>query len=116
MRHESGMVLPLVREGEEGYGTEMPEWKYKYVYTVTEPGVQRVYFRNILNEEDGQPRISLSKPNTSTPCIVSLLFAGSSQKSITVVGLGSIMEQKVEETFADDEKILTVWCRRRKEP
>ena len=36
MRHESGMVLPLVREGEEGYGTEMPEWKYKYVYTVTE--------------------------------------------------------------------------------
>ena len=88
VRHESGMVLPLVREGEEGYGTEMPEWKYKYVYTVTEPGVQRVYFRNILNEEDGATKdISIEAEHFNTMHRV-FTFAGSSQKSITVVGLG----------------------------
>lgn len=106
VRHESGMVLPLVREGEEGYGTEMPEWKYKYVYTVTEPGVQRVYFRNILNEEDGATKdISIEAEHFNTMHRV-FTFAGSSQKSITVVGLGEYNGAEGGGDFADDEKIL----------
>lgn len=61
IRSASGMVLPIVRLGEEGYGDEFEvdtnndgiiessHFGYKYVYTVNSPGVQRLYFENILH-------------------------------------------------------------------
>ena len=61
IRSAAGQVLPIVRLGEEGYGEqfvidtngdgtpESSDFGYKYVYTVNSPGVQRVYFENILN-------------------------------------------------------------------
>lgn len=52
IRSESGIVLPIVRKGEEGYG-EDNEIGYKFKYTITEKGTQRVYFENVLQEADG---------------------------------------------------------------
>lgn len=58
-RAATGQVLPIVREGEDGYGenftvlapdsTEVSDIGYKYKIRVTEPGQHRVYFQNILN-------------------------------------------------------------------
>lgn len=48
VRSSSGMNLPVIRKGEEGYGKEENSIGYKYVYTVTKPGVQRLYFQTIL--------------------------------------------------------------------
>ncbi len=45
-------TLPIIREGEEGYG-EPNSFGYKYVFEVEEAGVQRVYMRNSMYEEDG---------------------------------------------------------------
>lgn len=52
VRNASGMVLPVSVEGEEGYG-EDNGIGYKYVLTVTEPGVQRVYLKTILGHDTG---------------------------------------------------------------
>lgn len=64
IRSAAGQVLPIVRLGEEGYGEqfdidtdgdgvpESSDFGYKYVYTVNAPGVQRVYFENILHATD----------------------------------------------------------------
>ena len=60
-RAATGQVLPIVREGEDGYGknftvyapdsTKVSDIGYKYKVRVTEPGQHRVYFENILNME-----------------------------------------------------------------
>ncbi len=58
IRNASGMVLPVVRAGDKEwyssgdissvYNDSEPD--YKFVYTAEGPGVQRVYFENILNQ------------------------------------------------------------------
>ena len=63
VRSQSGQVLPIVRRGEDGYGqiftttaddgTEVNDVGYKYVFTVTEPGMQRLYLENILASSEG---------------------------------------------------------------
>lgn len=60
IRNASGMVLPVMRAGDKEwyssgdissvYGDAEPD--YKFVYTAEVPGVQRVYFENILNQEE----------------------------------------------------------------
>ncbi len=52
---EEDYDLPVVRKGEEGYFGEDNAMGYKYVFEVTTPGVQRVYFTNQLysTSEDG---------------------------------------------------------------
>lgn len=52
VRNESGMVLPVVKTGDEGYG-EDNGIGYKYVLTVTRTGKQRVYLETILEKETG---------------------------------------------------------------
>ena len=52
IRSASGMVLPIVRKGEQGYG-EDNGIGYKYKYTIAQKGIQRVYFENILSVGDG---------------------------------------------------------------
>lgn len=53
IRNESGMVLPVIRDDEEGYG-EDNGIGYKYVLTVNGAGKQRVYLETILEHETGQ--------------------------------------------------------------
>ena len=53
VRNASGMVLPVILKGQEGYG-EDNGIGYKYVLTITEPGVQRIYFKTILGHETGE--------------------------------------------------------------
>ena len=52
VRNASGMVLPVIFKGEEGYGADNGIG-YKYVLKVTEPGVQRVYLKTIHGHETG---------------------------------------------------------------
>ena len=52
VRNASGMVLPVIVKGEEGYGTDNGVG-YKYVLTVEQPGVQRVYLETILGHQTG---------------------------------------------------------------
>lgn len=47
VRDESGMFLPIIKAGDEGYGKDNGIG-YKYVFTVTEPGDQRLYLETIL--------------------------------------------------------------------
>ena len=49
----TGRVLPVVRKGDEGWYGKDNELGYKYVYTVTEPGTQRLYLHSILKHENG---------------------------------------------------------------
>ncbi|MEY8685896.1 hypothetical protein AB9N12_07065 [Bacteroides sp. AN502(2024)] len=56
IRAASGMLLPIVRKGDtEWYSSgvipQAPD--YKFVYRVESPGVQRVYFENILTQSSG---------------------------------------------------------------
>lgn len=56
IRAESGMALSVVREGDKEWyssGDIPTEPDYKYVCTVEKPGVQRVYFENILEQNAG---------------------------------------------------------------
>jgi len=53
VRNASGMVLPVILKGQEGYG-EDNGIGYKYVLTVDKPGVQRIYFKTILGHETGE--------------------------------------------------------------
>ncbi|MBR5132603.1 MAG: hypothetical protein IKV29_00690 [Alistipes sp.] len=49
----TGRVLPVVSRGEEGWYGVDNDFGYKYVYTVTEPGVQRLYLHSIITHEEG---------------------------------------------------------------
>ena len=53
VRNASGMVLPIILKGQEGYG-EDNGIGYKYVLTVTKPGVQRIYLKTILPHTTGE--------------------------------------------------------------
>lgn len=49
IRNESGMRLPVIKSGEDGYGADNGIG-YKYVLTVNETGKQRVYMETILEQ------------------------------------------------------------------
>lgn len=53
IRHESGQELPIRFVSDGGYYGEPNEWGYKYVYTATAPGKQRLYLENILVQPEG---------------------------------------------------------------
>lgn len=52
IRNESGMSLPVIRTGDDGYGADNGIG-YKYVLTVTETGKQSVYLETILEHKTG---------------------------------------------------------------
>lgn len=52
VRNESGMSLPVINAGDEGYGQDNG-LGYKYVLTVTGTGKQRVYLETILEQHTG---------------------------------------------------------------
>ncbi len=53
VRYESGMTLPVIYSGDEGYGADNGIG-YKYVLTVTGTGKQRVYLETILEQVTGE--------------------------------------------------------------
>ena len=62
-RAATGQILPIVRDGEDGYGNyfdfefngeRITDIGYKYKFTVNEPGQHHIYFKNVMdmkNEE-----------------------------------------------------------------
>lgn len=106
VRHESGMDLPLVREGEEGYGEFEPGWQYKYVYTANAPGVQRIYFENVLEQEQGiSKEVTIEADFFETLTKVFTFANAKTEYAISVDGL-SEYTNKPEDDFANDEAIL----------
>lgn len=60
IRNASGMVLPIIREDDPRYGEENGVG-YKYILTVTEPGMQRVYLKSILDHvEESEQTVNLT--------------------------------------------------------
>lgn len=102
IRAASGVSLPVICEGDEGYGAANA-YGYKYVYTATGPGVQRVYFENVLNQADnaiGTVRIEADYFDT----LEKTFTFSADQYSITVSGLS---EYKADpgDIYAEDEVI-----------
>ncbi len=63
VRHASGMVLPVIREDDPRYG-EDNGIGYKYVLTVTEPGMQRAYLETILKHQNqGTVNVTVEAPH-----------------------------------------------------
>lgn len=52
VRYESGMKLPVIKAGDEGYG-EDNGIGYKYVFTVSKTGKHSIYMETILEQETG---------------------------------------------------------------
>lgn len=104
VRSAAGVALPVINDGDEGYG-EPNGIGYKYVYIADAPGVQRIYFENVLNHENQE---------TGTVVIEAEHFASvektftysENQHSITVEGLNEYNAQNPsEENFPEDEVI-----------
>ena len=66
VRSESGQTLPVIRADDPRYG-EDNEIGYKYVYTVTQKGTQRIYLESILNQENGaSEKLKIESPYFET--------------------------------------------------
>ena len=108
VRSSSGMNLPVIREGEEGYGKEENTIGYKYVYTVTKPGVQRVYFHTILKQEDNiNQDIMIEADYFET--LTKLFTFTDHQYAITIEGLSEYSvntENNPNQEVPDDEVVL----------
>lgn len=90
----TGRVLPVVRIGDEGWYGEDNGLGYKYVYTVTEPGVQRLYLHSILiHEEGGVDDITLEAEHFHT--VTKQFHYASHHNSISVSDLNTYSMQDV---------------------
>lgn len=104
VRSAAGVALPVINDGDEGYG-EPNGIGYKYVYIADAPGVQRIYFENVLNHSDtDEGTVKIEAEHFTT---VNKTFKYSAnQYSITVEGLNEYNAQNPsEENFPKDEKI-----------
>ena len=92
----TGRVLPVVNRGDEGWYGEDNELGYKYVYTVTEPGTQRLYFHSILTHEDGgKDYITIEAEHFHT--VTKEFFYAKHQNAINVEGLARYNVSGVED-------------------
>ena len=108
VRSSSGMHLPVVRQGEEGYGKEDNGLGYKYVYTVTEPGVQRIYFHTILKHDKDENQSIMIEADYFKTLTKQFTFTNH-QYAITIEDLNEYNSDLVENPNADvpdDEVIL----------
>lgn len=104
VRSAAGVALPVINDGDEGYG-EPNGIGYKYVYIADAPGVQRIYFENVLNHENQETgTVVIEAEHFET--ITKTFTYSDSQYSITVTGLNEYSAQNPsEENFPDDEVI-----------
>ena len=103
IRAASGVSLPVIVVGDEGYGAPN-EYGYKYVYTANEPGVQRVYFENVLSHVDTDLGKITIEADYFTTLTKQFTFSAD-QLSITVEGLREFAAGSVGGDFPDDEVI-----------
>ena len=110
IRAESGMALSVVRNGDKEWyssGDITPEPDYKFVWTVEEPGVQRVYFENILSQTAGHTgKLYIEAEHFAT--MEREYTFSDSRNSITVEGLSaySANPNSNPDGFAKDEYVL----------
>ena len=104
VRSAAGITLPVINNGDEGYG-EPNGIGYKYVYIADAPGVQRIYFENVLNHEDQETgTVVIEAEHFKT--ITKTFTYSENQRSITVDGLNEYnAENPSEENFPEDEVI-----------
>lgn len=107
IRNASGMELTVVRDGDKDWyssGDITPEPDYKYLYIVEQPGVQRVYFENILSQnEEYEGHLYIEADHFET--MTRVFTYSNTQKSITIEGLQSY-NGSIEEGYPKDEAIL----------
>lgn len=104
VRSAAGVALPVINNGDEGYG-EPNGIGYKYVYIADAPGVQRIYFENVLNHGDQEKgKVVIEAEHFET--ITKTFTYSENQRSITVDGLEEYnADNPSEENFPDDETI-----------
>lgn len=99
IRNASGMVLPIIRKDDSRYG-EDNGIGYKYVLTVTEPGVQRIYLKTILDHtEESEQTVVLT---LEAPHFVSLSKTATFQDAIEARILIHNLKSYVAKTPADE--------------
>jgi hypothetical protein len=99
IRNASGMVLPIIGKDDSRYG-EDNGIGYKYVLTVTEPGVQRVYLKTILDHtEESEKTVVLT---LEAPHFVSLSKTATFQDAIEARILIHNLKSYVAKTPADE--------------
>ena len=110
IRAESGMALSVVRNGDKEWyssGDITPEPDYKFVWTVEEPGVQRVYFENILSQTAGHTgKLYIEAEHFAT--MEREYTFSDTRNSITVEGLSAYSSNPNSnpDGFARDEYVL----------
>lgn len=105
VRSAAGVALPVINDGDEGYG-EPNGIGYKYVYTATASGVQRIYFENVLNHENQETGTVIIEAEHFASVEKTFTYS-ENQYSITVDGLNEYNAQNPsEENFPEDEAIL----------
>lgn len=110
VRAESGMNLTVVRSADKEWyssGDITPEPDYKYMYTVEKPGVQRVYFENILSQSESYTgNLYIEAEHFAT--MERMFTFSNTRKSITIEGLKaySNVPNNNPDEFAKDEYVL----------
>ena len=125
IRTESGVSLPIIRSNDSRYGNDVlshPNAQvgdamygkaigYKYVYTATQKGDQRVYFKNILNQvgdnTDADHKHS-EYVTVESPCFESLskpyvYSTDDHKRSINIVNLRTY---NAFDSSADEEEVI----------
>lgn len=105
VRYASGMEpLPIVKKGDPAYfGNDYEGINYKYEFVVTKPGVQRMYFQNILTFDDGAVE-SLHLEAKFFETVDKTYRFSEKEYAVTVKGLNEYSIQDGDD-FADDEKV-----------
>ena len=106
VRAASGMQLPVVRKGNDGwFGADYENHDYKYEYMVTGPGVHRLYFENILTHPNGGSDRLWLEANFFETLEKEFVFAPH-QYAITVEGLNKYTPSNYNGSLAADETVL----------
>ena len=110
IRYEAGMALPVVRNGDKEWyssGDIKTEPDYKFLYTVEQAGVQRVYFENILSQAAGYKGTLYIEAEHFETMTREFTFSDT-RKSITVTGLKAYSADPTQnpDGYADDEYVL----------
>ena len=88
VRNASGMVLPVILRGQEGYG-EDNGIGYKYQLTVTRPGVQRIYLKTILPHQTGETVSVKIESDHFVPLVKTATFVQETNQRILLHNLRS---------------------------